>query len=201
MLNASTGDWSNPWGGGCAVTVKFEDLWSGHPINEAVQTPCIAHADFENLEGRLIRKGYPVFANQCAIRLGVSLRRAGVRPADLGRVTHCYHHPVEDMHYINASQLAVAIDRARLPGFKPVVKIAGEDAAKYYPQLFGKTGIVFIKDYWHRSSDPAGRPTGDHIDVWNGYRSSAKWLMEWFFWLGYTSNYADAGEIWFWEVD
>ena len=42
--------------------------------------------------------------------------------------------------------------------------------------------------------------TGDHIDVWNGYRSSAKWLMEWFSWLGYYSNYAEAKEIWFWEV-
>jgi hypothetical protein len=36
--------------------------------------------------------------------------------------------------------------------------------------------------------------------VWNGYRSSAKWLLEWFSWVGYYSNYANAGEIWFWEV-
>jgi hypothetical protein len=103
------------------------------------------------------------------------------------------------MHFINASQLAVAIERAKLPGVKPAEKIAGEDAAEYYPKLFGRTGIIFIKDYWHRAGET--RPTGDHIDVWNGYRSSAKWLMEWFFWLGYYSNYAGAGEIWFWEVD
>ena len=29
--------------------------------------------------------------------------------------------------------------------------------------------------------------------MWNGYRSSAKWLLEWFSWLGYYSNYANAG--------
>ena len=40
-----------------------------------------------------------------------------------------------------------------------------------------------------------GTSTGDHIDVWNGYRSTSKWLMEWFSWLGYYSNYAEAKEI------
>jgi len=25
--------------------------------------------------------------------------------------------------------------------------------------------------------------------------------MEWFSWVGYYSNYAEAGEIWFWPVD
>ncbi len=68
------------------------------------------------------------------------------------------------------------------------------------PRLFGRTGVIFIRDYWHRPTDQRGRPTGDHIDVWNGYRSSAKWLMEWFSWLGYYSNYAESREIWFWPV-
>ena len=36
--------------------------------------------------------------------------------------------------------------------------------------------------------------------LWNGYRSSTKWLMEWFSWLGYYSNYVQAKEIWFWDV-
>lgn len=182
------------------MTIAFKDLWRGHPINESIQTPCLAFEEFKNLEGRIIRPGYPVFANQCAIRMGISLRRAGVTDSQMGRVTHCYHHPRSDMHYINASQLANAIDRAGLPGVGPRELIKGKEAAAFYHQLFGRTGIIFIKDYWHRSSDSSGSPTGDHIDVWNGYRSSAKWLMEWFSWLGYYSNYADAGEIWFWEV-
>lgn len=183
------------------MTVKFKDLWGGHPINESIQAPCIAMEEFRNLAGQTVKKGHPVFANQCAIRMGVSLRRAGVTPSSLGRLTTCHHHPDADMHYIRANELATALARANLPGFKAVEKIAGKDVAEYYPTLFGRTGVIFIKDYWHRSSDASGRPTGDHIDVWNGYRSSAKWLMEWFFWIGYTSNYADAGEIWFWEVE
>lgn len=180
--------------------IQFKDLWHGHPINESVQSPCIAPHELKNLEGKTIQPGYPVFANQCAIRMGVALRRAGVQPSQLSGCAHCVVHPRADMHFINASALANAILRAKIDGLGPVEKIAGADAAQFYPKIFGRTGIIFIQDYWHRSTDSASNPTGDHIDVWNGYRSSAKWLMEWFSWLGYYSNYAGAREIWFWEV-
>ncbi len=103
------------------------------------------------------------------------------------------------MHFINANQLANGLARASIAGVGPVEKITGTEPAQYYPKIFGRTGIIYIQDYWRRSTD-SDRATGDHIDVWNGYRSSAKWLMEWFSWLGYYSNYAGAGEIWFWEV-
>ena len=61
--------------------IEFKDLWYGHPINESVQTPCLAPQDLTNLEGRPIKKNFPVFSNQCAIRMGIALRRAGVQPA------------------------------------------------------------------------------------------------------------------------
>ena len=179
--------------------VAFRDLWRGHPINESVQTPCIAPRDLMNLEGKPVLKGYPVFSNQCAIRMGVALHRAGVAAIQLPGCSHCTVHAREEMHFINANQLANTIARVNLPGFGPLEKITGTEAGEFYPKLFGRTGVIYVQDYWRRTSD-SGRPTGDHIDVWNGYRSSAKWLMEWFSWLGYYSNYAQAGEIWFWEV-
>lgn len=180
--------------------VTFRDLWYGHPINESVQSPCIAPRDLTNLEGTAVGRGLPVFSNQCAIRMGVALKRAGVTANQLSGCAHCAVHPREEMHFINATQLANTIARANLPGVGLREIISGPDAAKFYPKIFGRTGIIFIQDYWRRSSDAPGHPTGDHIDVWNGYRSSAKWLMEWFSWLGYYSNYAEAREIWFWEV-
>ncbi len=179
--------------------VMFRDLWRGHPINESVTTPCIAPADIVNLEGKSIKKGYPVFANQCAIRMGTALRRAGVTAAQIPGCAYCSVHPREQMHFINANQLANALAKARLPGFGPLEKISGTEAAHFYPKIYGRTGAIYIQDYWRRSTD-TGRATGDHIDVWNGYRSTSKWLMEWFSWLGYYSNYAEAGEIWFWEI-
>jgi hypothetical protein len=179
--------------------IRFKDLWFGHPINQSVQTPCLAPFDLTNLEGRSIQRGFPVFSNQCAIRMGIALRRAGVQPAQIANCAHCAVHARDEMHIINAQQLANALLSAKIDGLGPRERYVGSEAAEFYPKIFGRTGIVFIQDYWRRASDE-GRPTGDHIDVWNGYRSSAKWLMEWFSWMGYYSNYADAGEIWFWEV-
>jgi hypothetical protein len=184
---------------GDGMTVRFIDLWRGHPINESVTTPCIAPHELTNMEGEHIPMGFPVFHNQCAIRLGVALRRAGVTDGQIGGCASCSVHPRSDMHFINANQLANALAHASIPGIGTVEKITGTETAHYYPKIFGRTGIIYFQDYWKRSSD-SGRPTGDHIDVWNGYRSSAKWLLEWFSWLGYYSNYANAGEIWFWEV-
>jgi len=180
--------------------VAFHDLWYGHPINESVQTPCIAPAS-GTYQGSKVIKGFPTFSNQCAIRMGVSLKRAGVLPSEINGCLTCGAHPPGVMHYIRAQELAQALTRANLAGVEPVKRIVGTGPKNFYPELFGKTGIIYIKDYWTRSGvDRPGRPTGDHIDVWNGYRSSAKWLMEWFSWMGYYSNYAQANEIWFWEV-
>lgn len=182
------------------MAVEFKTLWRGHPINESVQTPCIAPEDIQNLEGELIRRGFPVFHNQCAIRMGVALKRSGVTYDQIPGCTTCSVHDRSHMHFINANQLAIGLQNARIEGIGPREVIKGPDAAKFYPKLFGRTGIIFIQDYWLRSTDRPGNPTGDHIDVWNGYRSSAKSLMEWFSWLGYYSNYAEAKEIWFWPV-
>jgi hypothetical protein len=179
--------------------IAFHDLWYRHPINNSVQTPCIAPKT-GNYHGSQVVEGFPTFANQCAIRMGVSLKRAGVTPDQISGCLTCSAHPAEEMHYIRAHELGTALARARIDGIGPIERITGEGPAQFYPQLFGRTGIIYIKDYWHRSSDKPGSPTGDHIDVWNGYRSSAKWLMEWFSWLGYYSNYAESKEIWFWEV-
>jgi hypothetical protein len=179
--------------------VEFKNLWFGHPINESVQTPCIAPKD-GNYHGSIARKGYPTYHNQCAIRMGTALRRAGVTPSQISGCLTCGAHPPEQMHYIRAHELASALARANIPGLGQMEQIRANDVAEFYPKLFGRTGIIYIKDYWRRSGEPPGRATGDHIDVWNGYRSSAKWLMEWFSWLGYYSNYAEAKEIWFWEI-
>jgi hypothetical protein len=180
--------------------VAFIELWRAHPANESVMTPCIAPHQLTNLEGKVIMSGTPIFANQCAIRMGVTLKRCGVTRSQLLGAATCAVHPAEELHTINAQQLANTLARASIPGFGPVQKITGTDAAKFYPQIFGRTGIIYIQDYWMRTTDNPGNPTGDHIDVWNGYRSSTKWLMEWFSWAGYYSNYAGAKEIWFWDV-
>ena len=48
--------------------------------------------------------------------------------------------------------------------------ITGENWEK---KIKGRTGIVYFADYWMRSTDKQKRPTGDHIDLWNGSRMTA----------------------------
>jgi hypothetical protein len=177
--------------------VAFRDLWYRHPANNALSTPCVAPHALTSLEGKHIAQGFPVFGNQCSIRMGVCLKNAGVPPGTF-RLATCGVHPAEEMHIIRAADLARALASTSIEGVGSVERITGTDTAQFYGRIIGRTGIIYIQDYWRRHGETT--PTGDHIDVWNGFRSSTKWLMEWFSWLGYYSNYAEAKEIWFWEV-
>lgn len=180
--------------------VQFIEIWRGHPSNESMVLPCVASAALNNLSGKPIGPGEPVYLNQAAIRMGIALRRAGVGIEQLGKVQTCGAHDRSEMHCVNARQLADALRRAKLPGFGEMEIIGGGDVERFLGRIFGRTGVLYIQNYWMRQDDKDGQPTGDHIDVWNGYRTSAAWLMEWFSWAGYTSNYAQAREIWFWPV-
>ena len=85
--------------------VAFKDLWYRHPANNSTTYPCVAPFGLTNMEGQSIRQGNPVFGNQCAIRMGVCLKNAGVSPGTL-RMTTCSVHPAEEMHIIRADDLA-----------------------------------------------------------------------------------------------
>lgn len=190
--------------------LDFKTLWRSHPLNHSTQLPC--RLPKEVVEGgKTLAKGLPSYHNQCAIRMGVALKGAGIGIDQIGRVATCSFHDRQEMHVLNAQQLADAIGRLKIGGLGPLEKIVSPDTAAFYPKIFGRKGIIFFKDYWSRTvstTNPDGTTasvkessaTGDHIDLWNGYRASAAWLMEWFSWLGYYSNYADSKEIWFWEV-
>lgn len=180
--------------------VQFIDLWRAHPINESKPAPCLAPSDSVADDGSPIAAGAPLLPDQSAARMGIALRRCGVSITELGSIKTCGAHPASDMHIANAADLATALKRVRLPGFAGAEVIAGDEVKQFYTRIVGRTGVIYIKDYWMRASDALGEPSGDTIDVWNGYRTSAQWLMEWFSWAGYYSNYPGAREIWFWEV-
>ena len=83
--------------------VEFHKLWYGHPINRSVQTPCIA-PETAVYQGSSARKGFPTYANQCAIRMGVALKRAGVEPRQISGCLTCGAHKPEAMHFIRAEE-------------------------------------------------------------------------------------------------
>src|SRR5690606_20056637 len=121
--------------------VQFSDLWYRHPANLATTYPCIAPRTLVSLEGKGISAGYPVFSNQCAIRMGVCLKHAGITPAMLRGVGTCGVHSPDEMHYFRAQDLANALAAATIPGVGKVEKMVGADAQSFYPKILGRTGI------------------------------------------------------------
>ena len=63
--------------------------------------------------------------------------------------------------------------------------------------IFNLIALIVALFFWVLRTTDTTRPTGDHIDLWNGWRTSAKMLFPWFGWLG---GYNKSSEIWFWEV-
>lgn len=166
--------------------LKFKTLWAKHPTNRGDQKPC-----------RTL--GISNFTNQCSIRMGVCLRDAGVHANQIRGAKICSWakatgHGHEYMHYIRASELAAALRNARIDGLGAVTLV--RNPGDFANELNGRTGIIYFKNYWWRLEDTK-QPTGDHIDLWNGWRTTAKMLFPWFGWLG---GYNKSGEIWFWEV-
>lgn len=181
--------------------VQFIELWRGHPTNESVDAPCTAGVAAQGPAGEAIAAGDAGYRNQSAIRLGVALRRAGVRIQAFGpKIVTCSLHSRDEMHILHPRQLAEALRRARLSGFGETELIAGSDVERFHVRILGRTGVLYVRDYWLRPTDLDGRPTGDVIDLWNGYRTTESWLMEWMSWAGYRGPYAQAREMWFWPV-
>lgn len=193
--------------------VQFIDLWRGHPTNESIDAPCTVsggrvrtpdEAPVDMAPGIRPAEAHvePVAPrDQSAICLGVAMRRAGVRIEELGtRLQTCGIHDRSLMHILSASQFAAALRRAKIAGFGAVELIAGSDVERFQTRIVGRTGVLYVRDYWMRPDDPEGRPTGDLIDLWNGYRTTDSWLMDWMSWAGYTSSYEMAREMWFWPV-
>lgn len=149
---------------------RFSDLWKHHP-------------------GRGYVCDTNVFANQCAMRVGVALRALNV---DLSGLKTCVGYDSSKFadhapgHIRSAQQLANHFYR------KPAAHSLGAKSFKIYEGSIGKNiaklkdlnGMIFIMNGWGST---------DHIDVWkgNGATGSLK---------GGYPEYLNVGEqVWFWE--
>ena len=139
--------------------LNFSLLWLAHPYPAY---PCDLH----------------LYPNQCAARMGVALRAAGVDLKTFAGV-QCRktlgHHP---QHIMRAQELADwLIKQTQLVG------IAEKHHATTAKDFRGRKGIVFICNGWGNT---------DHIDVWDGVVFEMK---------GGRSEYFTRGErVWFWEL-
>ena len=127
--------------------VAFRDLWYRHPANNSTTYPCIAPFGLTNMEGLSVRQGNPVFGNQCAIRMGVCLKNAGVSPGSL-RLTTCSVHPAEEMHIIRADDLARGLAGSSIEGIGrsywcPVAMAESRKGDRRMPALTAASIICF----------------------------------------------------------
>lgn len=170
------------------MALSFKALWDAHPTVRGEKAAC------------LLENGSKAFDDQCAISVGTALACCGCNVSKL-KATFCWHHPKKDGHILRAKELAKALYSGPFAGMDAVTKVTTENFDKVLRQ---ETGIIFFKDYWRRSGESFGNRSGDHIDLWNGSRLTAKntWFrIQWgIHWEGWASNYFDSAEVWFWKV-
>ncbi len=134
--------------------------------------------------------------------MGTALAKQGVDTKTLvpkGR--HCWFHDIKEGHILSAEELANGLQKTKLPGVEMALNIPGND---FKSKIAGKKGIIYFHNYWMRSQDKPGQPTGDHIDLWNGSR-----LTDWFSWIriqlnvvipGVWSDLESSPKVLFWRV-
>ena len=149
--------------------VSFANLWAAYPSNP----PYVDSKTGKPPKG---------FSNQCAIKVSVAIHGAGiemksftaqvigVNPKDFGRVV------INGKNTATlAQQLVMWLKKQPFCGLpQQPENITGADWEK---KIKGRTGIVGFADYWMRKPDKKDRPTGDHIDLWNGSRLTASGLI------------------------
>lgn len=138
--------------------------------------------------------------------MGTALHRSGVK--NIPGVAQCWFKEHKGKgHYLRAEDLANGLRKTYIAGIQQVEEIDPKD---FHKTIFGKTGIIFFKDYWQRGNESFRDRSGDHIDLWNVSRLTS--LRSWFRIhlrigdLGMhsvsdsISDYEDSKTIWFWRV-
>ncbi|EKU84616.1 hypothetical protein ABIB42_002221 [Massilia sp. UYP32] len=185
----------------CSVLVKaveFSTLWASYPDNPPFVDPRTG-------------KPPPGYENQCAIKVSVAIHGVGVEMKSFrGAAEKVNGLPAA----LLASQLAAWLKQQPFCGLPTSAEnVTGAD---WQNKIRGRTGIVYFADYWARNGreKASGKPTGDHIDLWNGARLTATGMS--FFstmgrrlgldslGAGTSWGYSDLGrssEILFWEIE
>jgi hypothetical protein len=175
---------AKPW------AISFSALWSAYPNT----TP---YLDSKTNEAP---KGYE---NQCAIKVSVALTRVGVKLTTFRGATVQVDG---DRAAIRAEELALWLKQGRIPGLPTTVETV--TGSNWRNKVAARVGIIYFGDYWLRPGQV--KPTGDHIDLWNGSRLTASGLSGSLvtiarFGLGITAGpgFSDLGKstsILFWEL-
>jgi hypothetical protein len=147
-------------------------MWKHHPArqNPPLIEPCVGKTHFDN---------------QCVIRLGVAMAKAGVDLASY-RGTFCWNGH-KRAHPVRVEEMKLWLD-SKDARFVPVshksVRPRKGNQNSFHVYL-GKRGIVAFLDFWGANN------SGDHIDLWDGGQIAH----------GERDYFERSREIWFWKMD
>ena len=148
------------------MSVTFAQLWAAHPANNFVESPWCNDA------------GVPNFENQCAIKMGVTLQRAGVDLSSYPKTKCCWFGHAEK-HTLRAEELAAWL-KNRPEQFGKVERTRHTSVAAF----LGRQGIVMCRNFWGKGMQ------GDHLDLWNGSQFAD----------GDDNYFERSQEVWFWAI-
>lgn len=172
--------------------VDFKTLWDNFPDADDLKKKCF---------NKQAKSAAP-FENYCAILMSECLIKSGVTLDKCPPRYKCWSH-TGARHVILAEDLAGWLAKSPPPGFGKPEKIP---PTTFQKALAGRTGMVFFKDYWQRSTKSGKESfenrSGDHIDLWNKNRITEgsmayRAVIEF---LGLVSDLNKSREILFWEV-
>ncbi len=177
--------------------VTFKELWDAYP-------------DYDDMIHINKATGEDAFENHCAINISETLQRNGITMKSFKGVK-CYHKCPRGRktHALRAQELANWLKKRPFPGCPSLIELRGDE---FREKLNNKTGIIFFKDYWQRSSEiGTERRTGDHIDLWDG-RGVDKLAKQGFYenfitntlgmyWDGIYSDKNKSKKVLFWEIN
>jgi hypothetical protein len=169
------------------ANIKFETVWGNYPK----EPPCIDSKT----------KKPPVgFSDQCAIKVGYALEKSGVSFASF-QGKRCPCGPKNGGMVAGAQELANWLGPKRFDGCSKPEAYTGKDV---FSKIEGRTGIIFLANYWQRVGESGSSRTGDHIDLWNGSRMTA-WtsLLRVHLgvaWDGVWSDFRGASKVLFWHI-
>jgi hypothetical protein len=175
--------------------VTFKDLWAAYPSSPPYVDPKTGKAP-------------PGYSNQCAIRVSVAIHGAGVAMNSFSGSSKIMVGGKNTAAL--ASELAAWLKKQPFCGLPQ--KPDDVTGAQWEGKVKGRTGIVYFADYWKRTAQEK-RPSGDHIDLWNGSRLTAvgasvlstagRYLGINAFFPGTDYGYSDlrgSSTILFWEI-
>ena len=93
--------------------LTFDSLWKNHPQIYGDAAPCRTN-------------GAKNFSDQCAINLGVALRRSGADLSKLRGVRYCWQHPKAEGHVLAAEEMARALSGTNILGLQRMRKVTPE---------------------------------------------------------------------------